>query len=174
MKNKKTQTGVGLLQILLILVVLLSSAIGFNIYKSHEKKAELARQEILQKQEETRKAELIRRLSGQRSTVLAILNKWDDALKLAGITSRIALTQPLSQMQAIKREMEELKTNECLEKATKSATAGMNDAIFAFEMFIKFPNNTVASDATSKSLTNSTDKIQSAKQELEACVPKVE
>jgi hypothetical protein len=169
--NKFAQRGIGFLHIIGAIVLIVGLAIAFKAYKTNEKKVELARQDMLRKEEENRKTELVRGLKAQRAKVVSILNRWEDALKLAGMTSRIALPQPIAQMQAIKREMDELKSNECFEKSTKSMTAGMNDAIFAFEMFVRFPSNSSASDSTAKYLGTSNEKILIAKQELDACAP---
>ena len=169
--NQSTQRGIGFLHIVGAIALLVGLVIGFKVYKTHEKKVELARQELLRKEEASRKAELVRGLNAQRDKVISILSKWEDALKLAGMTSRIALPQPIAQMQAIKREIDELKTNECFEKSTKSMAAGMNDAIFAFEMFVRFPSNSSASDSTTKYLGTSNEKILVAKQVLDGCVP---
>jgi hypothetical protein len=169
--NRPTQKGIGFLHIVGVIALLVALAVGFKVYKTHEKKAELVRQELLRKEEATRKVELVRGLNAQRDMVISTLSKWEDALKLAGMTSRIALSQSIAQMQAIKREMDELKTNECFQKSTKSMAAGMNDAIFAFEMFVRFPSNSSASDSTSKYLGTSNEKILAARQELDGCIP---
>lgn len=160
-----------MLHIVAGIALFVTLAIGFSVYKTHEKKSELARQELLSKEKASRKVALVRGLNAQRDRVFSTLGKWEDALKLAGMTSRIALPQPIAQMQAVKREMDELKTNECFEKSTKSMAAGMNDAIFAFEMFVRFPSNSSASESTSKYLGTSNEKIFAAKQELDACIP---
>lgn len=176
--------GFGFIQVFLILIVISALAVGFRIYKNSEKKAEiarqetlkkqetaaeLARQEALKKQEEAHKVELAMRIAEQNIRVKSILNKWDDALKLASMTSRVALAQPLSQMQAVRREMDELKLNDCIDGATRKIVSGMNDAIFAFEMFVRFSNNTVASASTEQSLSSSGEKINSGKQALSHC-----
>ena len=167
--NRHNQRGIGLLHIIGSLALLVALAVGFKTYKTSEKKAAMAKEEQLRRQEVAQKAEVARVLSGQKDKVTSTLVKWDDALKLAGMTSRVALSQPIAQMQATKREMNELKTNDCFEKSTKSMAAGMSDAIFAFEMFARYPNNESASDSTSKYLGISTAKILAAKQDLDAC-----
>lgn len=166
-----SQRGFGFLHVFAILIVVISLAIGFKVYKSNQKKAELAHQVQLRKQEAERKAALIRELTISKEKISSLLQKWEDAVRLASMTSRIALAQPLSQMQATRREVSELKINECFNKATKEIATGMDDAIFAFEMFIRFPSNYSASDTTSKYLISSKEKVSSASKSLDACIP---
>lgn len=183
--NQPKQKGVSLSHIIGFMALLLVVAIGVNVYKNSEKKAAIVRQQLLQKEEVTRKLEfqqqsqntetarkleLSRRLNVEKTKVLSIQSRWDDAVKLAGMTSRIALSQPIAQMQAVKREMDELRINPCFDKSTAAMASGMNDAIFAFEMFVRYPSNNSASDSTTKYLATSSDKILAATRELEACV----
>lgn len=169
--KKINQNGIGFVQIFLVAFLVAAIAVGFRIYKNSEKTAELAHQELAKKQEIERKAESVKRLNEQKDKVIVVLRKWEDAVKLAGMTSRIALSEPVSQMQAIRREMYDFKNDECFNRATKSMAEGMNDAIFAFEMFIKFPNNGSASESTSKYLDSSNSKVTNALQELNGCAP---
>jgi hypothetical protein len=191
--RKRYSKGVGAIHLILTLALLLGTGMGYKFYKAQERKnelarlariellnkeseeqkaderkTELARLELLNKESEEQKTEMIKKISEQKEKILLILIRWDDALKLAGMTSRIALAEPLSQMQAIRRDMEEIKPNDCFIKATNLATKGMNNAIFGFEMFIKYPNS--PHDLTSDSLRSSSDQIQSAKQEIDDCI----
>jgi hypothetical protein len=170
-RRKFSQQGFGVIQIFLIAILITAVAVSYRVYKNAEKRAELVRQEQLRKQELEKREVLIKKLTEQKNKVHLVLRKWEDAIKLAGMTSRISLPQPLSQMQAIRREMEDLKSNDCLNKATKTMADGMNEAIFAFEMFIKFPSNSSASETTSKYLTNSNANISIGMDELEKCIP---
>jgi hypothetical protein len=169
--KKANSKGIGAIHLILILALFLGAGIGYKTYKAHEKKAELARIDLMRKEAETQKAEMIKRLNEQKEKILLVFKRWDDALKLAGMTSRIALAEPVSQMQAVRRDMEELKPNECFKKATKLAVEGMNDAIFGFELFIRFPSNSVASESTTERLKSSSDSILSAKQVIDDCIP---
>ena len=183
--NLPKQKGVGLFHIIGFMALFLTLAVGFNVYKNNEKKTSIARQQLLQKEEDTRKLEfqqqsqkeestrkleLIRSLNVEKDKVLSIQSRWDDAVKLAGMTSRITLSQSIAQMQAVKREMDELRIDPCFDKSTKAMASGMNDAIFAFELFIRYPSNNSASDSTAKYLVTSSDKILAAKRELDTCV----
>lgn len=107
-----------------------------------------------------------------QAEVEAILIKWTDALRLAGMTSRIALAQPLSQMQAIRREMSSVKYDECSDKATKEIVSAMDNALFAFEMFIRYPSNSSASDTTASYLDKSVEGVTAGKARLEECMAK--
>lgn len=184
MEIKSAPRGIGFIKILIIVALISVAAVGYRIYESNKRKAEIAQQEMLRKQQEAaeiakreaqqreeaaRQIELAKRTAEQKAKISSILNKWDDALRLAGMTSRIALAQPLSQMQAVRRELDETRTNDCVDGATRKVVAGMNDAIFAFEMFVRFPNNSVASLSTEQSLSSSTEKISAGKQAINRC-----
>jgi len=181
---KPTQRGIGFIQVILLLALITAAAVGYRVYESNKRKTEIALQELLKKQqaaaevarleaqqreESARAAELARQTAEHRAKITSILNKWDDAIKLAGMTSRIALAQPLSQMQSVRRELDELRINSCFDGATRKVVSGMNDAIFAFEMFVRFPNNTVASVSTEQSLSSSGEKISAGKQAISRC-----
>jgi len=109
------------------------------------------------------------RLDAQRKQVSSLLAKWTDALELAGMTSRVALAQPLSQMQGVRRELESLELDSCVKSATGPMVDGMNNAIFAFEMFVRYPNNSSASDSTAEYLSKSTAKLVEGKKMVAAC-----
>lgn len=160
---KRHQLGFGLLHVFAIFAFAVLAVVGTKLYQTHVKKAEAAKQQA-------QKAALQQQLQEQKRSIGAVLTKWDDALHLAGMTSRIALAQPISQMQAIRREVKEIKENECFDNATSKITEGMDNAIFAFEMFVKFPNNGSASETTSKYLGSSTQKIEEGKQGIDACI----
>jgi hypothetical protein len=101
--------------------------------------------------------------------VAALIGKWSDAVELAGMTSRIALAQPISQMQAVRRELEGLELGECTSNAAKSVIEGMNDALFAFEMFIRYPNNASASQSTNQYLGKSATKVKAGMEQIKLC-----
>ncbi|GAD22848.1 type II secretion system protein [Acidovorax sp. MR-S7] len=166
----RRQKGFGLLHILSALVVLIALSVGFNVYKTNQRKAEVARQELQRQQEAEKKALRVKQLNEHKDKVLSMLRKWDDALNLAGMTSRIALAQPISQMQAVRREVGEFKFNECFDKSTSAMETAMGKAIFAFEMFVRFPNNHSASETTSEYLADSAKRLASARSDLDRCV----
>lgn len=86
------------------------------------------------------------------------------------MTSRIALAQPIARMMDVRREMSEMKVGECFNKGSAQIVAGMSDAIFAFEMFARFPNNNSASESTSKYLSTSINKVEAGRSGIDECV----
>lgn len=166
---KPTPRGIGLIHILLLLALIAAASVGYKAYENNNRIAEIERQEAQQREEAAHAAELAKITAERKAKITSILNKWNDALKLAGLTPRIALAQPVSQMQAIRRELDELRINECFDGATRKIVTGMNDAIFAFEMFARFPNNRVATVSTEQNLTSSSEKINAGKQMMNRC-----
>ena len=146
------------IQILTLVLVIAACGLGFKLYSDHQLKQ--------------RRATLAETHKKQQAEVDAILVKWKDALSLAGMTSRIALAQPLSQMQSIRREMSAIKYDECSDKATKEIVSGMDNALFAFEMFVRYPSNSSASDTTSSYLDKSVTGVAAGKAQLRECMAK--
>jgi len=65
-----------------------------------------------------------------------ILEEWDDAVALADSTPRGSLTQPVENLQRIRRETEAYEVPPCLEKAHEELVTGMSLAINAFLGFM--------------------------------------
>jgi hypothetical protein len=66
-----------------------------------------------------------------------IESKWQDSLRVASSTSRIALSGPLMQMQSIKRELDSIYVSSCLKEAKKSLAEHMEKSISAFLSFMQ-------------------------------------
>lgn len=130
--------GLNVVHVFGLILALLLAVGAYKWFKGYQVRAEL-------QAEIERSAALRAALDADKAKITVVLRKWDDAIGLANITSRIALAQPVSQMQAVRREMEDLKTNPCFEKGTKQMVGAMNNALFAFEMFAKYPNSTAPS-----------------------------
>ena len=71
-------------------------------------------------------------------------NRWVDTLTLASSTSRIALAQPISQLQEIKRDLLNTEVSECLNPARKDLSMYMDQHINNFLKFMANDNNTQA------------------------------
>nr|WP_218951553.1 MULTISPECIES: hypothetical protein [Acinetobacter] len=74
-----------------------------------------------------------------------LASRWSDALKVAGSTSRIALSQPVKDMQQIKRDLEARKTETTCELKLKNELIKSYD--FAIDGFLQFmQKNELVSD----------------------------
>lgn len=74
-----------------------------------------------------------------------LASRWSDALKVAGSTSRIALSQPVKDMQQIKRDLEARKTETTCELKLKNELLKSYD--FAIDGFLQFmQKNELVSD----------------------------
>lgn len=71
----------------------------------------------------------------------AIFVKWNDANRLADSTSRIALSGPVGNLQAIKREASSITVPACLDEAKQSLLDGMGANIEGFMIFMANENN---------------------------------
>ena len=142
-----------------IIIIFLAVAAGFGL------------NQYLAAATEAKRVQAQAKLDAERKQVANTLVKWTDALELAGMTSRIALAQPISQMQSIRRELESLELDECTKAATKPMIEAMNNALFAFELFVRYPNSSSASSSTAEYLKNSTAQIKVGKQQIEVCAP---
>lgn len=75
-------------------------------------------------------------VSNQISEMGTIWEKYDDAIDLASSTSRISLSQPINNLQEIKREMSNLEVAECLIRAKDFSVISMENTIDGFLAFI--------------------------------------
>lgn len=71
----------------------------------------------------------------------SVFAKWNDAYRLADATSRIALSGPVSNLQAIKREATGITVPACLDAAKQSLLDGMGATIEGFMTFMANENN---------------------------------
>jgi ATP-dependent 26S proteasome regulatory subunit len=86
----------------------------------------------LEKEKEQRDA-----LTTSLAAVDAVLARWDDAVKVAGTTSRIALGPQVAALQAIKREAEQLTVPPCLDKGKSDLVQAMNSTVDGFLTFMR-------------------------------------
>lgn len=143
----------------IILLVLVATVVGAWQYNEHKaEKKRLARAELQRQQEgQARQAEEARRESErqqlekrlieekQRRDALAsanqaldsLLGRWDDAVKLASNTSRIALSGPVTTLQSIKREAERLTVSPCMDQAKRLLLKSMESTTEGFLEFMR-------------------------------------
>lgn len=143
----------------IILLVLVATVVGAWQYNGHKaEKKRLARAELQRQQEgQARQAEEARRESErqqlekrlteekQRRDALAsanqaldsLLGRWDDAVKLASNTSRIALSGPVTTLQSIKREAERLTVSPCMDQAKSLLLKSMESTTEGFLEFMR-------------------------------------
>lgn len=147
----KKQRGLGIVPIILILAAVIAAAAGYRSWsKSEEKKAEIAAYEK------------------ERTALRNQVDKWQDAMKLAGSTSRIALAGPVKSMQDIRRETSTIKVSKCLTPAMETLSSGMDHQINGF---LQFMQGSEHEDAASDSLKSGTAKIVKTMEMIETCKP---
>ncbi len=142
--------------ILLVLIAVVVGAWQYNGYKAEKKRMaqmELQRQQESQKRqaEETRRElerqQLEKRLAEekQRRDSLAsanqaldsLLGRWDDAVKLASNTGRIALSGPVTTLQGLRREAERLTVSPCMDQAKNLLLKSMESTTEGFLEFMR-------------------------------------
>ena len=79
-----------------------------------------------------------------------IERRWTDALDLADNTSRINLNEPISQLQAIRRDLEKLDAPECAQEAQSFLYIHMEYVIDGFFMFATQEDDEDVSDKFSE------------------------
>src|SRR5579871_1408916 len=73
--------------------------------------------------------------------------EWDDALKLAASTSRIALASPVSQLQRIRRDVQAQTWPDCATKAKELLVASMSATVDGYLAFMaQQPENVSTGD----------------------------
>lgn len=79
----------------------------------------------------------LRRINHSMSQLQQIAERWDDANSIAGSAARIALAAPVSDLQKIKREANELGVPGCLAPAKRTLLASMEASIDAYLAFMQ-------------------------------------
>lgn len=68
--------------------------------------------------------------------IVAAANRWDDAVKLAQSTPRIALAGPLGSMQSLRREVETMSVSACVIPARDALASAMTSQLNGFLAFM--------------------------------------
>lgn len=133
--------------IVLVLMALVVGAWQFSEYRSRQKQhaaaeAEKIRVDAARKERE----ELERReaaakavedaLQGALKKVDDLSSRWADAARVAGATSRIALSGPVSNLQSLRREAKELTVPPCLDTGKEALLQSMDLTLEAYMTFM--------------------------------------
>lgn len=140
--------------VFLIVLVLLAVVVGswqYSEYSARKKREEAERVEAERlRQEKTRQqaeqAELERRLAvaqAEKDAMAEALSKvdeiavrWGDARRVAGVTSRIALSAPVAGMQSLRREINDFTVPPCLDSGIEALKRSMDTTIDAYMTFM--------------------------------------
>lgn len=141
--------------IFVILLAVIAMLVAAGFYKSHQKERqqqakEQAAAETLaaaeKKKREEENAALQERLeqeqkqqdalSKSNKAVDAAYARWIDAVKVAESTSRIALSAPVTTLQSIRRETQELTVAPCMDAAKSALLRSMDTTIEGFFSFM--------------------------------------
>ena len=103
--------------------------------KAQDQRIDAERQELerrMAQEKEQRNA-----LTSSLKSVDDLLARWEDAVKVAGTSSRIALSTPVAALQATRREADQLTVPPCLDQAKEQLVQGMNSTIEGFLVFMR-------------------------------------
>lgn len=95
------------------------------------------KEETIKKVVDAKLAESPEITTAQAIELNKIISEWMDAATVAGATSRIALSQPVSKMQEIKRSLSEKKYQGCAESTRLLYTDAMTTNIDAYLTFMR-------------------------------------
>jgi PHP family Zn ribbon phosphoesterase len=102
--------------------------------------------------------------------LLSLDEEFNDAVKVAESTSRISLSGPISELQAIAREINDLKVPACLEPAKKYYYKSADNEIMALLAFASQEKESVVSSYIYTSLSAYGD-AQDEVAKIKACAP---
>jgi len=71
-----------------------------------------------------------------RTEVESVVDDWQDAVTIANSTSRISLSTPVSRLQEIQNDTEDMEVPECAQTAHGLLVQHMDDVIKAFILFM--------------------------------------
>lgn len=121
--SKHHQRGISFWAILIVVGL----AFGGFAYKQHADRTE---RRLAAEADQKAYAESLEKLQ-------AVNQRFDDALKIAQSTARIALSQPVTQLQQISREAAGISVHACLAEAKTAAVGRMNAAVDVFLAFMQ-------------------------------------
>lgn len=142
--------------VLLVLFAIVVGAWQYNGYKAEKKRVALEQaaqqqaaaakleeegrreQERLQLEKRLAEAQQARdALTAANKSVDDLIGRWEDAVKIAGTTGRIALSGPVSAMQALRRDAEQITVSPCMDQAKGHLVKHMGSTIEAFLVFMR-------------------------------------
>ena len=141
MKSTSQQRG----SVWVIVLVLVAVVIGAWQYSEH--KAATRRAVEAQQKMDAERVALEKRLAEEKAkkdvlvtsskALDAVLARWDDTVKLAGTTGRIALSTPVATLQEIRRDAAALTVPPCMDQAKEKLVASMQGTIDGFIAFMR-------------------------------------
>lgn len=105
----------------------------------------------------------------------AVFTRWQDAVTVAGSTSRGALSTQIAALQEIRRDAESLELPVCLELAQAEMIASMNSSLDGFLAFMQNKSDSLVNthfDAAVLRMTNFSDELVAARECVSTCSPK--
>ncbi|MGP3505821.1 hypothetical protein FRC97_19130 [Paracidovorax citrulli] len=150
--NREAQRGYVVWVVLLVLAVAVIGAWRYSEHRSRErvaaqqaqeaaaKRAQQARIDEERKALEQRKAQEQAQKDALASSLKAmdtLVARWDDAVKVASTTGRIALSGPVATLQAIKRETEGFTVPPCLDAGKAGLLRSMSSTEKGFLTFMR-------------------------------------
>jgi len=105
-----------------------------------QKKAEEQRREAERRELEKRLADEGRErdaLVASKKAVDDLFMRWEDAARVASTTSRVSLSGPVTNLQALRRQAEQLVVAPCMDRAKSSLVEGMGHTIDGFLEFMQ-------------------------------------
>lgn len=97
--------------------------------KDQERKALEARQAQAQQQQDA--------LAASYKALDQAVGRWDDAVRVAGATGRIALAGPVATLQAIHRETGQIAVPPCLDQGKAALVKSMESTVDGFVIFMR-------------------------------------
>ena len=137
--------------IVLVLIVLVVGAWQYSEFQARKRvaaaqmaeaekdRAERARQDAERAELERRQAKAKEELDSMKLALKAVDDlaiKWRDATQVAGATSRIALSGPVSTLQALKREAQALTVPPCLDQGIAALRKSMDLTLEGYIVFM--------------------------------------
>lgn len=101
----------------------------------NEDRATVERKAIEKRQAEAKKQQDALQVSLR--TVDDLLSRWDDAVRVAGSTSRMSLATPVGMLQAMKREAEQLTVPPCLDSGKAELVKAMEASVEGYLAFMR-------------------------------------
>jgi hypothetical protein len=102
-------------------------------YQEHNKNCD---QLAIEKVKEKVKENVRQEYQKAREQISVLIGKWDDTARIAGRTPRIALANPVSDLQKIKQEVQAVIVPECLKYPRNQLVSGMNMVIEGYLSFM--------------------------------------
>lgn len=121
--SRKSQNGISIGSVVLTLVLASGGFIGWKAWQGYTKRAEQAKEAAAAQ------------ISIKQIQVLA--GQYDDQIKLAASTSRMALSGPVERLQTTRRQLQGLVVPACLERSKGLASQAMDAGVNIFLDFMQ-------------------------------------